>query len=156
MSKVLQERLHTRRVPSPEDAALLNLLVAAGHMRDRFDEICAEHGLTGAQYNVLRILRGGPDGGTARCEVAERMVDRSPDVTRLEDRLEKQGLVERFRCEEDRRLSLACVTAKGLELLDRIDPAMERAGRAFGERLGEADCRELSRICECIYGPEKA
>ncbi len=156
MSKVLQERLQTKRVSPPEEEALLNLLVAAGHMRERFDQICAEHGLTGAQYNVLRILRGGPDGGTARCEVAERMVERAPDVTRLVDRLEKQGLVERFRCQEDRRLSLACVTAKGLELLERIDPAMARAGREFGERLGEADCRELSRICERIYGPEAA
>ncbi len=156
MGKVLEERLHTTRLTRPDQQAMVNLLVAASHLRERFDAICAERGLTGAQYNVLRILRGGPSEGSARCEVAERMIDRSPDVTRLVDRLEKQGLVERCRCEEDRRLSLACITARGLEVLERIDPEMERAGREFGERLGEADCLELSRICERIYGPEGA
>ncbi len=151
MSKPLQRRLRTRRASPPAEEALLNLLVAASHMRERFDALCAEAGLTSAQYNVLRILRGGPHDGTARCEVADRMVDRAPDVTRLIDRLEEKGLVERRRCPEDRRLSLACITREGLEILARLDPAIEGAGREFGERLGEADCLELSRICERIY-----
>jgi DNA-binding MarR family transcriptional regulator len=67
------------------------------------------------------------------------------------DRLERQGLVERGRSEEDRRLSITRITQKGLELLEAIQPAFEEDQKSLGERISRQDCRELSRICEGLY-----
>ena len=130
---------------------MLNLMVAADHIRTRIDHACAEYGITHGQYNVLRILRGVYPEGHPRCEIAARMIERAPDVTRLVDRLETQGLVERDRSAEDRRLSLTRITKKGLQLLDQVDPALAGVYRYFTERVSRRDCRELSRICEGVY-----
>ena len=154
MGEVLLQRIKQARFESPAHEALLNLFVAAGHMRERTERVFSEHDVTHAQYNVLRILRGAHPGGYPRCEIIARMLERAPDVTRLIDRLEQQGLVERDRSEEDRRLSISRITDKGLALLDRIAPLMEEVHRYFGERVSRRDCRELSRICEGIYAEE--
>jgi DNA-binding MarR family transcriptional regulator len=139
---------------SPAEEALLNLLVAADRVRARLDRVCAGHGLTQGQYNVLRILRGAHPAGHPRCEIVARMLEKAPDVTRLVDRLEAQGLVERGRSDEDRRLSVSRITKKGLRLLEQMEPAITEAGRYFAERVSRRDCRELSRICEGVYADE--
>src|SRR5262245_12251029 len=109
MGDALRRRLRQERFESPAQEALLGLLLSAEHVRDRMDKLCAEWKLTPSQYNVLRILRGSP-AGLPRCEIARRMIDRAPDVTRLVDRLERRGLVERDRSDADRRLSLTRIT----------------------------------------------
>ena len=139
---------------SPFEEAFLSLLVAADAVRARLERVCAEHGITHGQYNVLRILRGAHPGGHPRCEIAARLIERAPDVTRLVDRLEANGLVERSRSEEDRRVSLTRITRRGLELLDAMDPALDAFRRDFGERVSRRDARDLSRICEGIYADD--
>src|SRR5262245_14449734 len=104
---------------------MLNLLVAAGHVRQLVDDACASAEITHGQYNALRILRSGHPKGYPRGEVAARMVERAPDVTRLIDRLERRGLVERARTPEDRRLSITRITKAGLDLLRRLDPHVQ-------------------------------
>jgi len=151
MGDALKRRLQQSRFENPHHEALLNLMVAASHVRARFDQVCLEHGITEGQYNALRILRGARPNGYPRCEIARRLIERAPDVTRLIDRLEKQGLVERARSGEDRRLSITRITRKGLQVLERMQPAMDEVHREFGERLPGRDARELSRICEGIY-----
>lgn len=131
---------------------MLNLLVAADHMRGRMTSICDDFGITIGQYNVLRILRGVHPGGHPRCEIIRRMLERAPDVTRLVDRLESQDLAERVRSDEDRRLSITRITQKGLDLLTTMEPRVQELNAYFGERVSRRDCRELSRICEGIYG----
>ena len=79
------------------------------------------YGLTPTQYNVLRILRGAGGGGLPTLTVAERMVERTPGVTRLIDRMERRGWVSRRRCVEDRRVVWCEITAFGLELLDDLE-----------------------------------
>ncbi|MGH9160608.1 MAG: MarR family winged helix-turn-helix transcriptional regulator, partial [Vicinamibacteraceae bacterium] len=111
MFEALQRRVRAKRF-GMDEAAVVSLLVAAGHVRDRIDEACATFGLTSGQYNVLRILKGGPSEGYSRCDIAERMIERAPDVTRLVDRLAQGGLVERTRSGADRRLSLTRITSK--------------------------------------------
>ena len=152
MGNALRNRIQQTRFESAAQEALLNLLVAADHLRARTERLCAEFGLSASQYNVLRILRGVHPQGHSRCEIARRMIERAPDVTRLVDRLEKRGWVERDRSERDRRLSISRITAAGLELLQTIDPRLKQEQRDFAERVPEKDCRELSRICEEIYG----
>lgn len=133
---------------------MLNLLVAADHMRQKAEEACAPFGITLPQFNVLRILRGVHPDGHPRCEIIRRMVERAPDVTRLVDRLEKQGFAVRARSDEDRRRSVTRITPEGLALLDRIDPHMREVSAYFAERVSRRDQRELSRICEGVYGEE--
>ena len=151
MGEALRRRLQQTRFESEHHEALLNLLVAAGSFRDALDRACQRHGVTRGQYNVLRILRGAHPEGYARCEIARRLVERAPDVTRLIDRLERQGLIERRDAERDRRLSIAHVTRKGLHLLDRMGPDIERVTERIASRLSEAEAVELSRLCEQLY-----
>lgn len=155
MGEILKKRLLQPRFESPVHEAVLSLLVAAGQVRDRLERTCAEHGITLGQFNVLRILRGEP-AGHPRCEIARRLVERSPDVTRLIDRLERAGLVERARSESDRRLSLSRITRKGLRVLDDIRPAFDQAFDEIGARLPPRDAKELSRLCEALYAEESA
>lgn len=156
MGEALKRRIkQTAGFESPAAEAMLNLMVAADHVRARLDCACAGFGVTHGQYNVLRILRGVHPEGHPRCEIAARMLEKAPDVTRLVDRLEAQGLAERVRSEADRRLSLTRITPKGLELLERMEAPMNETGRYFSERVSRSDCRELSRICEGLYGEEE-
>ncbi len=155
MGDVLRKRLQMTRVAGPAHEAILNLLVAAGHLRERMDRICAAHDVTTGQYNVLRILRGARAGGYARCEIARRMIERAPDVTRLIDRLEAHALVERDRSGEDRRRSITKITDKGLRLLERMQPEIETLERHVERRLPLRDRRALSRILERLYSDEE-
>jgi DNA-binding MarR family transcriptional regulator len=154
MGEALKRRLKQEKFESPLQEAMLNLLVAANHVRERVDRVCEQYGITNAQYNVLRILRGAHPDGYPRCEIACRMIDRASDITRLIDRLEQQKLVVRDRSDEDRRLSITRITQKGLDLLERMMPSLEEVHRHLGERMSLADRREMSRICEGLYGEE--
>ena len=154
MGEALKRRLKQEKFESPLQEAMLNLLVAANHVRERVDRVCEQYGITNAQYNVLRILRGAHPAGYPRCEIACRMIDRASDITRLIDRLEQQKLVVRDRSDEDRRLSITRITQKGLDLLERMTPSLEEVHRHIGERMSLADRREMSRICEGLYGEE--
>ena len=156
MGDALKKRIkQTADFESPVEEAMLNLMVAADHVRARLDRVCADFRITTGQYNVLRILRGAHPDGHPRCEIAARLIEKAPDVTRLVDRLETQGLVERDRSEEDRRLSLTRITKKGLGVLDKMDNALAETNRYFSERVSRRDCRELSRICEGIYAEDE-
>ena len=151
MGEALKQRIRQSGFPDPVQEALLNILVTADFLRQQVERICTEGGITGTQYNVLRILRGVYPEGHPRCDIAERMIENAPDVTRIVDRLEAQGLVERSRSTKDRRLSLTRITPKGIEVLDRLNPGMEKLHQFVSERMSKKDCRELSRICEGIY-----
>ena len=154
MGETLNKRLRLSRPAGATQDAVLNLLVASGVLRDKIDSVFGAEGLTGPQYNVLRILRGAQPDGFARCEIAQRLVERAPDVTRLIDRLEQQGLVARDRSSEDRRRSVTRITDKGLQLIDRMDPAMNALDRWLEERLSLRNRKELSRILEMLYSNE--
>src|ERR1700757_3122275 len=97
MTEALSRRLKQAEFSSPAQEALLSVMVAAAALNERMDRVCAGHKITRAQYNVLRILRGVHPEGHPRCEIAQRMIERAPDVTRLVDRLQAQGLVRRNR-----------------------------------------------------------
>ena len=152
MGETLRKRLAQTRFEGPVHEAVLNLIVAAGFVRERLAIALADHELSFAQYNVLRILRGAHPEGYPRREIGRRMLERAPDVTRLIDRLERRGLAERVRSESDRRLSVTRITRKGLDLVERLKPVVDAVGRVFEERLSAREARELSRLCENLYG----
>jgi DNA-binding MarR family transcriptional regulator len=151
MGDGLRKRIAQSKFESPVQEATLNLLVAADFLRARVEVICAPAGISITQYNVLRILRGAHPDGHSRAEIIRRMVERAPDVTRLVDRLENEGLAERDRSQVDRRLSITRITRKGLDLLTALEPAVKEFQRDLGRRIGRRDCDELSRICEKVY-----
>ena len=143
----LRARLRqTRDFGSSEQTALLALLVSAGHLRDQAEAACAEHALTMSQYNILRILAGGPEEGYSRGDLACRMVDRAPDVTRLTERLAKRGLLTRCRSPHDRRVCLHAVTDAGRALLDAMRAPMDAVTSQFGTHYTEEELDQLGRL----------
>jgi DNA-binding MarR family transcriptional regulator len=151
MGTALERRLKMRPLKDPVIEGMLNLLVTGAAVLRHSEELFGRHGLTSSAYNVLRILRGTPDG-LPRGEIAQRMVNRSPDITRLIDRLARRGLVRRLRARSDRRLSLARITPKGLALLDRAEAANAEQRAHLAARLSEEEWRQLSALCERVYG----
>ena len=91
----IQQRIKQRRYRNLTVESFVGLLFAAGHVLRKLEQVCATHGITHTQYNVLRILRGIHPNGHPRCDIADRLISRAPDVTRILDRLDQQGLIER-------------------------------------------------------------
>ncbi len=152
MGQSLRERIkQTAPFEGPAQEAMLNLFVASSTLRRRVEEACQEHELHFSHHNVLRILRGAHPQGHPRCEIIDRMLDPSPDVTRLIDKLVDRGLVRRSRSDEDRRMIIHTITEKGLNLLEELDPKIQKVQNWFDERVSDRDLRHLSRICEGIY-----
>jgi DNA-binding MarR family transcriptional regulator len=149
----LERRLKMRPLADPVVEGMLNLLVTGSTLVRQRETLVAQFGLTASGYNVLRILRGSPDG-LPRGEIAQRMVNPSPDVTRLIDRLARRGLVRRLRPRSDRRLSLTRITPKGLALLDRAEVANVEQRAYLASRLSESEWRQLSNLCERVYADE--
>src|SRR5579864_1008760 len=116
----------------PEELAFLELLRTSDQLNRRLVPVLKAEELSGTQYNVLRILRGAPEGLPCG-EIGNRMITRDPDITRLLDRMEKRNLISRCRQAKDRRTVLATITPEGLKLLARMDdPVREGHRRQLG------------------------
>jgi len=152
----IRERIQQRRFHSLAAEAVISLLVAADHLDQTVAPVWVQHGITADQYNVLRILRGVHPDGHPRNEVARRMIRRAPDVTRMLDRLVRQGLVRRRRNPADRRESIATITDAGLGLLARIDPEVHALQTTLTRVLSERELRELVRLCDALVPAESA
>lgn len=122
MTGGIRGRLQQRRFRNAREAAFVGLLVVAERLGLQLEAVCERHGITHTQYNLLRILRGAPPEGHPRYEIANRLISPAPDVTRLLDRLDRQGLIERGWAPHNRRLSIARITEKGRALLAAVDP----------------------------------
>ena len=146
----LREELHqTRPFASPSQEAHLSILRTAAVLQDWMERVLRPYGITGAQYNVLRILRGSPEG-LCRNDVRDRMLTRMPDVTRLLDRMEDAGLIWRARGTEDRRLVTTRLTAEGRRLVDELDPVLEAEHRRIMGGLGDDEHRTLVALLRQI------
>ena len=116
----------------------------------RFSDMLKPHGLSPTQFNALRILRGAGDGGRTCTEIAERMINRDPDITRLLDRLERRGLVARSREGRDRRVIITRINQAGLELLRALDRPVEELNRKMLGALGAERLQALIGLLEVI------
>ena len=144
----LQRELKKRRpFDSPEQEATLNIARTADRFGICFARLFREYGLTPSQYNVLRILRGAGKP-LPILEVADRMVAAVPGITGLIDRLEGMGLLARERSTEDRRVVFVAITARGLDLLARLDEPVAALHRRLIGHLSPDELRELSRLLE--------
>jgi len=152
MGEALKERIKQQTFRSVYQEAYLSLMVAADQLQRHTDDVCEKHGITSAQYNVLRILRGQHPDGHARCDIIDRMIHTAPDVTRLIDRLVKAGLAKRGKSDDDGRLSLTYITDKGLKLLEKMQPEIEETERELASRMSEKQARSLANLCEKLIG----
>src|SRR5271168_2431539 len=140
MESIVQADLKPKPGSCPEEVTYLEMLRTMEALSHRFAQVLKTEDLSSTQYNVLRILRGSPEGLPCG-EIGNRMVTRDSDITRLLDRLEKRALISRCRESRDRRTVLARITTAGLELLARLDEPVraairERMGHLGNERLG--------------------
>lgn len=139
-------QLDQRRRPAhPEEAAFLDLLRTTDMLSRGLIAVLKQEDLSATQYNVLRILRGAPEGLPCG-EVANRMITRDPDITRLLDRLEKRGLISRTREAKDRRMVTARITPQGLKLLGRLDEPVQETHRKQLGHLGRGRLRALTTL----------
>jgi DNA-binding MarR family transcriptional regulator len=135
---------------SLEDEAGVALQRTADRLQWRLSEMLKGFGLSPTQYNALRILRGAGAEGRSCSEIAERMVNHDPDITRLVDRLERRGLVSRSREGRDRRVITTRISPAGMELLTTLDRPVEEFGRKMLGPLGEKQIRALIQILQAV------
>ena len=149
MAKGIQAEIQqTKPFSTLEDEALVSLQRTADRLQGRLGDMLKPHGLSPTQYNALRILRGAGDEGRSCSEIAERMINRDPDITRLVDRLERRGRVKRCRDGKDRRVITTRITPVGLELLRSLDRPIEEFNRKLLGHMGEEQLRTLIKLLE--------
>ncbi len=152
MAGVIARELKQKRAfASREQEVLLGLRLASARVVEPWEKFLkAVADLTPNQYNVLRILRGSDPVRVACGEIAERMISRDPDITRLVDRLSRRGLVVRVRGRHDRRVVEVAITDKGREVLSSLDPHVARMPKAMLGHLGTKKLEEFGRLLEDV------
>jgi DNA-binding MarR family transcriptional regulator len=146
-AKLQQELKKKRPFDCPEQEAALNIARTNDRLQIRFTRLFRDYGLTGPQYNVLRILRG--EGKPLPIlEIASRLITVVPGITGLIDRLEREEFVQRVRCAEDRRVIYVALTAKGTAVLAKLDEPVVELHRELMGHLTGAELKELSRLLE--------
>jgi DNA-binding MarR family transcriptional regulator len=133
------------RKASLEEGTFLELLRTSDQLTRGLAWVLKAEDLSMTQYNVLRILRGSPEGLPCG-EIGSRMITRDPDITRLLDRMEKRGLISRWRETRDRRIVLARISEGGLELLSHLDQPVQQTHRRQMSHLGRGGLRALSDL----------
>jgi len=149
MASSRQLENHTSRTACPEEVTYLELCRTADILSRGVSEVLKVEELSPNQYNVLRILRGAPEGLPCG-EIGTRMITRDPDITRLLDRLEKRGLIVRSREAQDRRRVMARIERAGLHLLARLDEPVREAHRRQLGHLGRDRLRNLNELLEMV------
>ena len=153
MTTVGKEIKQTRPFASKGQEATIALLRTADVVRRRLSKVVEREGTTLQQYNVLRILRGATTGLSA-LEIGDRLIEETPGVSRLIDRLVAKKLVRRGRSADDRRRLECSITALGLELLSRLEDDVNRADAAPMDVLSRNDVRALIALLDRIRAAE--
>jgi DNA-binding MarR family transcriptional regulator len=144
---------HHRTRASPlslENQIFLALLKTADALGQQAEQVLRSSGLTAAQYNVLRILRGAAPEGLACRVIGERMICHDSDITRLLDRMEKRDLITRERQTEDRRVVKTHVTSQGLALLKTLDQPVRGLHKRQFRHMSAARLKVLAGLLEEI------
>lgn len=151
MAPGLQSELK-QKVPftNPEQEAYLALLRTADALQTRIETKLKEFGLTGTQYNALRILRGAGADGLPCSEIGERMITHDPDITRLLNRLQERGLAERSRGRQDKRVVYGKISREGLKLLREMDIPLQKYGTEMLRHVSQQKLKQLIDLLEQV------
>jgi len=142
---------HSRR-----QDAVVSVMRAANYLRHFSSPVFNQHDITSQQFNVLRILRGAGLEGLPTLDIAERMIEQTPGITRLLDRLERKKLVRRERPSDNRRQVLCYITKPGLDILQELDIPIRNQDKQALHRLDESEIEELIRLLELARGDDPA
>jgi DNA-binding MarR family transcriptional regulator len=147
----LQREIRQRRpFRSVAQEGVVSVIRTADVLRRRMAALVEPRGITVQQFNVLRILRGGGPDGLPTLEVGARMIEETPGITRLLDRLESKGLVRRQRCPKDRRQHLCWITQEGLDLLAALDEPVVKHSQEMLSGLTREEQSGLVRLLERV------
>lgn len=146
LTTVREEIRQSKPFRSAAEEAILTLYRTADAIQRDFTRLIEPHGISPQQYNVLRILRGAGAEGLPTLEIADRMVERTPGITRLLDKLEAKQLVRRRRCPEDRRQVLCYITEAALKLLAQLDQPVVETGLRTMHGLTNPQLRQLIEL----------
>ena len=144
----LNDLIHQAHFRTPALETLLNVMVTHSYVQGELQSVMQQEGLTHAQYNVLRILRGAETDRVPCAYIGERLLDRTPDVTRLLARLEANGYVKRRRADYDRRVVEVGITDLGREVLGRLDGPVDTRISSLTQHLTADDLHTLSHLLE--------
>ncbi len=147
----LESEIHQKQFASPAQKLGVNLLYTGAWMHGRIAAWLRSYGLSHQQYNVLRILRGAHSECVSVAYVAKRMLDRASNVSRLVERLRRNGYVERTECPEDRRAVDLAITDSGLSLLESLDHS-ENEWLSDLSHLSTREVRQLNRLLDAVRG----
>ena len=139
-----------------EGQIFVAILMAADRLAQQAEQVIKPAGLTMAQYNVLRILRGAEPEGLLCRGIGERMISHDPDITRLLDRMENHGWITRHRQKEDRRVVKTRITNEGLAILKRLDQPVRELHKEQFHHMSEAQLKSLSKLLEELGRREPA
>jgi DNA-binding MarR family transcriptional regulator len=131
-----------------EDRLFVALLAAADALSLEAEQLLKSTGLSAAQYNVLRILRGAEPQGLPCRGISDRMISHDPDITRLLDRLDKRGLITRERQTDDRRVVLTRITSQGLDMLKPLDQPVHELHKRQFRHMPAARLKTLAKLLE--------
>ncbi len=146
----IQTEIKQGKPLTPEQEVLLTIQRTADAVQRRVDELFKAHGLSATQYNVLRILRGAGKDGLPCGAIADRMVTRDPDITRLLDRLDKMGFIVRERGQRDRRVVTTKITDQGLRILKQLDKPVTELGLLLVRDLSKAQMDLLVSLLDTV------
>jgi DNA-binding MarR family transcriptional regulator len=148
--KIEEEIKQRKKFVSNKEKALVNLLFTSNWYNNSSNDLFKTHDMTTQQYNVLRILRGQLPAAVTCGEIKEVMLDKNPDLTRLIDRLVQKDLVIRSFNENNRRQVLVKISKKGLALLTKIDPEVNKQTESF--KINEKEAELLSNLLDKLRG----
>ncbi|MFN4914230.1 MAG: MarR family winged helix-turn-helix transcriptional regulator [Sphingomonadales bacterium] len=147
----LEDEIKQSKFTSSRQKVLVNIIFTANWVNARLSDIIKSHQITLQQYNVLRILRGKYPKSANPGEIKAVMLDKNPDLTRLCDRMCTQGLISRNIDEVNRRKMNICITDKGLEVLEQIDPEIHKIEQMM-VHLQDAESEQLSDLLDRLRG----
>jgi len=147
----LKEDIKQEKFKNEFSKVVVNLIFTNNWMGETQGRMLKGYGLTSPQFNVLRILRGQHPKPVTINLIIDRMLDRMSNASRIVDKLEKKGLVDRMQCTTDRRAVDVVISEEGLSLLKELDSAMKKWEENF-KSLTEGECKELNRLLDKLRG----
>ena len=142
------EAINQKSFDSSYAKVAVNLLYTYNWHRDQYQELFKPLGIKMQHYNVLRILKGGRPNAMCPGDIKEVMLDKSPDLTRLIDKLVNMGLVERSTCPENRRKLDVFITQSGLDLIDEVMKKQKAMGIEKSSQLSKEEAEQLSDLLD--------
>jgi len=155
VSKLRDELKQNKPFANLREEAILNVWRTGDFMARHLQQLLKTRGLSQTQYNVLRILRGSGDQGLPSGEIAGRLLTQDPDVTRLMDRLVKQGLAKRTRLRQDRRVVLAKITPAGLAILAELETPVSELIHGLMAHVKDSQLQTLIAVLEEMRSVEQ-